>query len=136
MHHCSQDDGDIVECDWCGISVHEGQYSPLSFVANTIKEYPTMLYNVGCYGVPEEDGVDQNRSSLSSYTTIPWFCDACKAGLTPTFCVSQLSHYSIVLHGSLCSIARLIVLHGSLCSIASCVQQSVDCSNNLSMVGK
>ncbi len=50
----------------------------------------------GCYGVPEEDGVDQNRSSLSSFTTIPWFCDACKAGVSPTSCVSYLSVYYCV----------------------------------------
>ena len=45
--------------------------------------------HTGCYGVPEEDGVDDGRSSLSSFTTVPWFCDACKAGIDPTKCVSQ-----------------------------------------------
>ena len=46
------------------------------------------LHVTGCYGVPEEDGVDDSRSDLSSFTTIPWFCDACKAGVDPSTCVS------------------------------------------------
>ena len=41
----------------------------------------------GCYGVPEEDGVDDNRSDLSSFTTVPWFCDVCKAGAKSLACV-------------------------------------------------
>ena len=42
----------------------------------------------GCYGVPEEDVEDEGRSDLSSFTTVPWFCDACKAGVDPVKCVS------------------------------------------------
>ena len=36
----------------------------------------------GCYGVPEDDGVDDTRSDLSSYSTVPWFCDPCRAGVS------------------------------------------------------
>ena len=52
--------------------------------------YACTCMSSGCYGVPEEDGVDEDRSDLSSFTTVPWFCDACKAGVDPTSCVSQL----------------------------------------------
>ncbi|XP_019857796.1 PREDICTED: PHD finger protein 14-like [Amphimedon queenslandica] len=58
-------DHDIVTCDACGLSVHEG-----------------------CYGVPEDDGVDETQSNLSSFSTIPWFCDSCRAGVeNPSCCL-------------------------------------------------
>ncbi|CAG0896224.1 unnamed protein product, partial [Cyprideis torosa] len=48
-------DGDeIVECDGCGISVHEG-----------------------CYGISDTSSIGSTSSSCS---TEPWFCEACKAG--------------------------------------------------------
>jgi hypothetical protein len=53
----SEKDNEIVECDSCGASVHEG-----------------------CYGITELESVD---SSVSSASTEPWFCDACKAGVKP-----------------------------------------------------
>ncbi|XP_070174782.1 PHD finger protein 14-like isoform X2 [Littorina saxatilis] len=53
----SADDDEIVECDNCGISVHEG-----------------------CYGISESQSVASTESSAS---TEPWFCDACKAGVLP-----------------------------------------------------
>jgi hypothetical protein len=66
---CLEDsmDGDIVECDRCGTSVHEG-----------------------CYGVPEDAAGGAEKSSVSSFTTIPWFCDACKAGVDPLTCPCEL----------------------------------------------
>ncbi|XP_012945188.1 PHD finger protein 14 [Aplysia californica] len=53
----SADDDEIVECDNCGISVHEG-----------------------CYGISESHSTASTESSAS---TEPWFCDACKADATP-----------------------------------------------------
>ncbi|PVD35624.1 hypothetical protein C0Q70_02587 [Pomacea canaliculata] len=53
----SADDDEIVECDNCGISVHEG-----------------------CYGISESHSTASTESSAS---TEPWFCDACKAGVSP-----------------------------------------------------
>jgi hypothetical protein len=53
----SEQDNEIVECDSCGASVHEG-----------------------CYGITEVESFD---SSASSASTEPWFCDACKAGVKP-----------------------------------------------------
>ncbi|XP_076332725.1 PHD finger protein 14 isoform X4 [Tachypleus tridentatus] len=50
----SQEEDEIVECDFCGVSVHEG-----------------------CYGISDTDTV---VSTVSSSSTEPWFCDACKAG--------------------------------------------------------
>ncbi|XP_041371790.1 PHD finger protein 14-like isoform X1 [Gigantopelta aegis] len=53
----SVDDDEIVECDNCGVSVHEG-----------------------CYGITESQSAASTESSAS---TEPWFCDACKSGVTP-----------------------------------------------------
>ncbi|GAB6031984.1 hypothetical protein CHUAL_010362 [Chamberlinius hualienensis] len=50
----SEQDDEIVECDGCGVSVHEG-----------------------CYGITDVESVS---SSSSSSSMEPWFCDACKAG--------------------------------------------------------
>lgn len=55
----NEEEDEIVECDCCGISVHEG-----------------------CYGISD---VETAVSTVSSYSTEPWFCDACKAGnMNPT----------------------------------------------------
>jgi len=53
----SAQENEIVECDSCGASVHEG-----------------------CYGITEVASVG---SSASSASTEPWFCDSCKAGIKP-----------------------------------------------------
>jgi len=52
----SSDANEIVECDGCGISVHEG-----------------------CYGITESNG--SVASTVSSASTEPWFCEPCRAGL-------------------------------------------------------
>ena len=52
------DEDEIIECDGCGILVHEG-----------------------CYGTIEDDSRSVH-SDLSTESTEPWFCDACKAGIT------------------------------------------------------
>ena len=44
----------------------------------------------GCYGVPEEEVAEDTKSNLSSFTTTPWFCDPCKAGLNPASCVRSV----------------------------------------------
>ncbi|XP_018494139.1 PHD finger protein 14 [Galendromus occidentalis] len=51
---------EIVECDNCGVTVHEG-----------------------CYGVSDGDSV---LSTGSSSSTEPWFCDSCKAGVEKPKC--------------------------------------------------
>ncbi|EAA06781.5 AGAP000754-PA [Anopheles gambiae str. PEST] len=56
----SDDQNEIVECDGCGVTVHEG-----------------------CYGVSECTSV---TSTISSCSTEPWFCDACKAGVENPDC--------------------------------------------------
>ena len=53
----SEDDDEIVECDNCGVAVHEG-----------------------CYGISDNQSVASTESSAS---TEPWYCDACKAGVKP-----------------------------------------------------
>ncbi|XP_072010474.1 PHD finger protein 14 isoform X2 [Engystomops pustulosus] len=55
----SEDADEIIQCDNCGITVHEG-----------------------CYGVDGES--DSIMSSASENSTEPWFCDACKCGVTPS----------------------------------------------------
>ncbi|XP_050074320.1 PHD finger protein 14 [Anopheles maculipalpis] len=56
----SDDQNEIVECDGCGVTVHEG-----------------------CYGVSECTSV---TSTISSCSTEPWFCDACRAGVENPDC--------------------------------------------------
>lgn len=53
----SDDSNEIVECDGCKITVHEG-----------------------CYGVSESVSIS---STVSSCSTEPWFCEACKVGVKP-----------------------------------------------------
>lgn len=50
----SEEEDEIVECDGCGISVHEG-----------------------CYGISDTESVN---STISSSSTEPWFCEACRSG--------------------------------------------------------
>lgn len=56
----SDDANEIVECDGCGTTVHEG-----------------------CYGVSDSASVS---STVSSCSTEPWFCEACKAGVMNPQC--------------------------------------------------
>ena len=58
----SRSDDEIVECDSCGVSVHEG-----------------------CYGIVAEDN-ESVHSNTSSASTEPWFCDPCKANVTNPVC--------------------------------------------------
>ena len=37
---------------------------------------------LGCYGVPEDAAIDdETASNDSSTSTVPWFCDPCRAGV-------------------------------------------------------
>ncbi|RXG54110.1 PHD finger protein 14, partial [Armadillidium vulgare] len=56
----SDDANEIVTCDGCHVSVHEG-----------------------CYGISDTISVS---STVSSSSTEPWFCDACKAGVSDPPC--------------------------------------------------
>ncbi|XP_022181600.1 PHD finger protein 14-like isoform X2 [Myzus persicae] len=56
----SDDLNELIDCDECGITVHES-----------------------CYGVQDSESVN---SSISSYSTEPWFCEACKAGIQNPTC--------------------------------------------------
>lgn len=71
----SRNDDEIVECDSCGISVHEL-----------------------CYGITADDA-ESIHSDASSASTEPWFCDPCKSGIRNpvsermTFCLMFLKYY-------------------------------------------
>ncbi|XP_017116747.1 PHD finger protein 14 [Drosophila elegans] len=56
----SDDVNEIVECDSCGVSVHEG-----------------------CYGVSDNVSISSTNSTCS---TEPWFCEACRAGVSEPDC--------------------------------------------------
>lgn len=56
----SDDTNEIVECDNCGVTVHEG-----------------------CYGLSESVSVS---STVSSCSTEPWFCEVCRAGIKEPSC--------------------------------------------------
>ena len=60
----SRNEDEIVECDSCGISVHEL-----------------------CYGITADDA-ESIHSNASSSSTEPWFCDACKAGIKNPVCLN------------------------------------------------
>ncbi|KAK3746999.1 hypothetical protein QZH41_011952, partial [Actinostola sp. cb2023] len=60
MDDVSDEGDEIVECDSCGITVHEG-----------------------CYGNINEQDSESDKSNDTDSPTEPWFCDACKAGLQP-----------------------------------------------------
>ncbi|UYV74736.1 PHF14 [Cordylochernes scorpioides] len=60
LSDASGENDEIVECDCCGVSVHES-----------------------CYGISDSDSV---VSTTSSCSTEPWFCDACKAGNPKPHC--------------------------------------------------
>ena len=56
----SDHSNEIVECDNCGISVHEA-----------------------CYGIQEGGSIHSNASAAS---TEPWFCEPCMAGVHQPHC--------------------------------------------------
>ncbi|XP_039949191.1 PHD finger protein 14 [Bactrocera neohumeralis] len=56
----SDDSNEIIECDGCGVSVHEG-----------------------CYGVNDNVSISSTNSTCS---TEPWFCEACRAGVLEPNC--------------------------------------------------
>ena len=57
----SDETNEIIECDSCGITVHEV-----------------------CYGV--SDNMSMSSGTDSSNSTEPWFCDACKSGAKTITC--------------------------------------------------
>ncbi|KAI1283824.1 PHD finger protein 14 [Halotydeus destructor] len=60
----SNEQDEIVECDSCGITVHEG-----------------------CYGIVTDEGDNESvHSNASSDPTEPWFCDACKSNSNQPVC--------------------------------------------------
>lgn len=63
----SDEDDEIIECDACGVSVHEA-----------------------CYGVSGEDHAAADntsvQSNISSESTEPWFCEPCKKSVKSPLC--------------------------------------------------
>lgn len=74
----SDDVNELIDCDECGISVHEGNY----FILKVNKIFNLILI-LGCYGVHDSGSVS---SSVSSCSMEPWFCEACKAGIENPTC--------------------------------------------------
>lgn len=56
--------------------------SPMNKVVNISQNAGTFPVFPGCYGVDGES--DSIMSSASENSTEPWFCDACKNGVTPS----------------------------------------------------
>lgn len=63
----SDEDDEIIECDSCGITVHES-----------------------CYGVAGEESHEQDNASvhsnISSESTEPWFCEPCRRSVKNPHC--------------------------------------------------
>lgn len=81
----SDDTNEIIECDGCGITVHEGcsylirvHFSKIDFALAKKSFLVT-----GCYGVPDTVSLS---STVSSCSTEPWFCEACRAGIENPTC--------------------------------------------------
>ncbi|KAJ8891216.1 hypothetical protein PR048_010731 [Dryococelus australis] len=123
----SDDANEIVECDGCGVTVHEGNTTVCVRVGETAylvrqrvlnifsdlqlqrpldadtnqRVLPTAYWSThpsslvtqatsttsplvpGCYGVSDTASVS---STVSSCSTEPWFCEACRAGVTDPTC--------------------------------------------------
>lgn len=75
----SDDVNELIDCDECGISVHEGKY----LFNNNIVIVNNYYLFLGCYGVHDSGSVS---SSVSSCSMEPWFCEACKAGIENPTC--------------------------------------------------
>ncbi len=50
-------------------------------------EFSPFPFNTGCYGISESQSV---ASSVSSASTEPWFCEACRAGIKPVSIIIQV----------------------------------------------
>lgn len=63
----SDEDDEIIECDSCGVTVHEA-----------------------CYGVAEEESSERDdtsvHSNISSVSTEPWFCEPCRRSVYKPYC--------------------------------------------------
>ena len=63
----SDDDDEVIECDSCGVSVHET-----------------------CYGTSGEENQDEDHisihSNISSESTEPWFCEPCRRSVKNPHC--------------------------------------------------
>lgn len=63
----SDEDDEIIECDSCGVTVHEA-----------------------CYGVSGEENSEQDNTSvlsnISSESTEPWFCEPCRRSVLKPYC--------------------------------------------------
>ncbi|XP_062520077.1 PHD finger protein 14-like [Corticium candelabrum] len=58
----NEDDGEIMQCDNCGVTIHEA-----------------------CCGQASNDADSESgKSNDSEFSTEPWFCDACRANCTPS----------------------------------------------------
>ncbi|KAJ3609632.1 hypothetical protein NHX12_024151, partial [Muraenolepis orangiensis] len=78
----SEDADEIIQCDNCGVTVHEVSSQKLGSPSPQSSVGVASLSSVSCYGVDGES--DSIMSSASENSTEPWFCDACKNGVTPS----------------------------------------------------
>lgn len=62
----SDEDDEIIECDSCGVSVHESCY--------------------GVAGDEQDDDISSVHSNISSESTEPWFCEPCKRSVKNPVC--------------------------------------------------
>jgi hypothetical protein len=67
---------EIVECDSCGITVHEGTVNFYFIIQVFISIFVYSI--IACYGL--SDTLSVSSGTGSSCSTEPWFCDACRTG--------------------------------------------------------
>lgn len=79
-----------MECDSCGISVHESKNEVFFWLKDdgpfSVQSFKHgLILAIVCYGL-SADNLSVSSGSGSSSQTEPWFCDVCKSGSENIFC--------------------------------------------------
>lgn len=80
---------ELVECDSCGVTVHESKFKKMDLKImmvdhrNAFESFYVSASVSECYGMSDSDSL---ASVDSSNPDLPWFCDACRAGVTDPVC--------------------------------------------------
>jgi len=70
----------VFTCVYCTVVLY--LFSVCAYLTN-IMYVDALLFPQGCYGVSDTASVS---STVSSCSTEPWFCEACRAGVTNPTC--------------------------------------------------
>lgn len=77
----SDEDNEIIDCDSCGVSVHESCYGVLGESSNHSNNH-----NNSDSETKKDNDTISLHSNLSSESTEPWFCEPCRRSVKNPFC--------------------------------------------------